>query len=178
MRNVNTHPTAIYSREQWLKKPFLCQPYHAQLIDNGSLTVYLQQRYDDFQVKFVRSFQEKAISEEAKLLGFKTCQHVLIREVILVGNRKPVIYAHSVLPLTSLRGEWLGLRYLGNKPLGAALFANPKVKRTPLTFKKLSRYHPLYKHAAKHLVHQPEFLWARRSIFSLNCAKILVTEIF
>lgn len=178
MRNVKTRSTAIYSHDQWLKKPFLCQPYHVQLINNGSLTTYLQQRYNDFQVKLVRSFREKPIYEEAKLLGFKACQQALIREVVLVGNHQSVVYAHSVLPLTSLRGEWLGLRHLGNKPLGAALFTNPKVKRTPLTFKKLSRHHPLYQHATKHLALHTGFLWARRSIFSLDCAKILVTEIF
>jgi chorismate--pyruvate lyase len=116
--------------------------------------------------------------DEAKILNIKTYQAALIREVVLEGDGKPVVFAHSVLPRFSLRGAWSGLSHLGNKPLGAALFANPKVKRTPLTFKKLSRYHPLFQRATKHLVLQPEFLWARRSIFSLDCAKILVTEIF
>jgi len=88
------------------------------------------------------------------------------------------VFAHSVLPHKSLRGRWLALSRLGNKPLGATLFANPRVKRTALSYKKLSRHHALYKHAAKGLNDKPPYLWARRSVFSLNCANIMLTEVF
>jgi chorismate--pyruvate lyase len=83
-----------------------------------------------------------------------------------------------VLPRASLRGAWNGLGRLGNKPLGATLFANPKVKRTPLSYKKLTSNHALYQHAVQHLTDKPSYLWARRSIFSLSCANIMVTEVF
>ena len=95
-----------------------------------------------------------------------------------MGDNQPVVFAHSVLPRTSLRGAWNGLGRLGNQLLGATLFANPKVKRTPLSYKKLTPNHALYKHAAQHLTQKPSYLWARRSIFSLNCANIMVTEVF
>ena len=88
------------------------------------------------------------------------------------------MFAHSVLPRGSLRGAWNGLGRLGNKPLGATLFANPKVKRTPLSYKKLTPNHALYQHAIQYLTQKPSYLWARRSIFSLNCANIMVTEVF
>ena len=100
-----------------------------------------------------------------------------------MGDNQPVVFAHSVLPRASLRGVWNGLGRLGNKPLGATLFANPKVKRTSLSFKKLTSNHVLYQHATRHLMQNPSanipsYLWARRSIFSLNCANIMVTEVF
>jgi len=101
-----------------------------------------------------------------------------IREVLLYGNGRPVVFAHSVLPRRSLQGEWRSLGRLGNKPLGAVLFANPKVKRTPLSYKKLTANHDLYQAALRYAAGRPEYLWARRSIFSLNCASILVTEVF
>lgn len=105
---------------------------------------------------------------------------MLVREVHLLGNGQPVVFAHSVLPRHHLRGAWLGLRVLGNKPLGASLFANPKVCRTALEFKKLSSHHQLYRLAVAHLhpAQTPKELWARRSIFILNRAKIMVTEVF
>lgn len=105
---------------------------------------------------------------------------MLVREVHLRGNGQPVVFAHSILPRQHLRGAWLGLRMLGNKPLGASLFANPKVCRTALEFKKLNRYHPLYQLAVAHMqpAQKPDMLWARRSIFILNHAKIMVTEVF
>lgn len=95
-----------------------------------------------------------------------------------MDNKQAVVFAHSVLPRNSLRGRWLGLSRLGSKPLGATLFANPQVTRTPLAYKKLSPHHALYLHAAKHLADKPAYLWARRSVFGLNCANIMVTEVF
>ena len=166
------------SRLRWLKKPMLAKALQPWLIDNGSLTTRLQLRYSHFAVKPVAVKYAKPIQDEAALLHLPTHKAALIREVLLMGNNQPVVFAHSVLPRASLRGAWSGLGKLGNKPLGATLFANPKVKRTPLSYKKLSPHHALYQHATAHLTIKPTHLWARRSIFSLNCARILVTEIF
>jgi len=166
------------SRLRWLKKPMLAKALQPWLIDNGSLTTSLQQRYINFAVKPMAVKYAKPIQDEAALLHLPAHKAALIREVLLMGNNQPVVFAHSVLPRTSLRGAWNGLGRLGNKPLGATLFANPVVKRTPLSYKKLSPHHKLFQHATAHLTIKPTHLWARRSIFSLNCARILVTEIF
>ena len=164
--------------QQWLKKPILAKTLQSWLIDTGSLTTRLQLRYSHFAVKPVAVKYAKPIADESALLYLPTYKTALIREVLLMGNHQAVVFAHSVLPRISLRGSWNGLGRLGNKPLGAMLFANPKVKRTPLSYKKLSPHHKLYQHATAHLSLKPTHLWARRSIFSLNCARILVTEIF
>jgi chorismate lyase len=175
---VKVRKNASNNRIQWLKKPMLAKALQPWLIDNGSLTARLQQRYQPFTVKPVAVKYAKPIQDEAALLHLPAHKTALIREVLLMGNLQPVVFAHSVLPRASLRGAWNGLGRLGNKPLGATLFANPKVKRTPLSYKKLSAHHKLYQHATAHLAIKPTHLWARRSIFSLNCARILVTEIF
>ena len=152
--------------------------YRKWLIDSGSLTARLKACYADFAVRPVLLKNAKSLIDESALLGLKATQHALIREVLLKGNNQPVVFAHSVLPRISMRGAWRGLGRLGNKPLGATLFANPKVKRTPLEYKKLPRHHPISMRVAEHIQNSPKALWARRSIFSLNCAKILVTEVF
>ncbi len=152
--------------------------YRKWLIDDGSLTARLKAHYADFALQPVLLKNAKAFTDESALIGLKANQHSLIREVLLMGNHQPVVFAHSVLPKTSLRGAWIGLGRLGNKPLGATLFANPKVKRTPLEYKKLPRQHPISMRVAAHMATNPKALWARRSIFSLGCAKILVTEVF
>ena len=167
-----------HPRQQWLKRPMLSGAYRKWLIDNSSLTARLKVSYADFAVQPVLLKNAKSFADESALLGLKASQHALIREVLLMGNNQPVVFAHSVLPRTSLRGAWRGLGRLGNEPLGATLFANPKVKRTPLEYKKLPRHHPISMRVAEHMQNSPKALWARRSIFSLNCAKILVTEVF
>ena len=100
----------------------------------------------------------KPIQDEAVLLHQASYKTALIREVLLMGDHQPVVFAHSVLPRVSLRGAWNGLGRLGNKPLGATLFANPKVKRTPLSYKKLTPNHALYQHAVKHLNNKAKLL--------------------
>jgi chorismate--pyruvate lyase len=167
-----------HRKTSWQTKPLNCGNLRHWLIDDGSLTARLKARYLDFAVRPVLLKNAKAFTDELKLLNLKTNQHALIREVVLMGGMQPVVFAHSVLPHTSLRGAWRGLGKLGNKPLGAALFANPKVKRTPLEYKKLSRHHPISIRVAGHVPNVQKVLWARRSVFQLNCARILVTEVF
>ncbi|MEK9825865.1 MAG: chorismate lyase [Methylotenera sp.] len=173
---INQHVTGI--RARWLKNPVQSHPYRTWLIEADSLTARLQKRYADFRVQAVRVSAQKPSHEEADLLHVAVRENAQIREVLLFGNAKAVVFAHSVLPYKSLRGAWRSLGRLGNKPLGAVLFANPNVKRTPLAYKKLSLNHSLYQAAIKHLSEKPDYLWARRSIFSLNCASIMVVEIF
>lgn len=165
-------------KQKWMKKPILAGAYHHWLIDDGSLTSKLQQRHPNFLVKPISMGYAKPMQDERPLLHLKPAQEALVREVVLMSNDRPVVFAHSVLSRDSLYGEWLGFRNLGSQSLGAALFANPKVKRTKLSYKKLSKQNALYKQAVKQLVRCPQFMWARRSVFSLHCANILVTEIF
>jgi chorismate--pyruvate lyase len=175
---VKINKNFFYHRASWLKKPVLSNRYRSWLTESNSLTARLQHSYADFFVHPVSINIKKPVFEEAVLLKVSYHVGVQIREVLLFGNKTPLVFAHSVLPRKSLNNAWRELGKLGSKPLGAVLFANPNVKRTPLTYKKLSTNHALYKAAVNHLSVKPAFLWARRSIFSLNCASIMVTEIF
>lgn len=171
------------TRQRWLKQPIQANKFQLWLIDNGSLTARLQQCFSKFAVVPLSVKYAKLIQDEVALLRQSDYQIALIREVLLMGDNQPVVFAHSVLPRASLRGAWNRLGRLGNKPLGATLFANPKVKRTALSYKKLTPNHALYQHATRHLaqkpdVRKPPYLWARRSIFCLSCASIMVTEVF
>jgi chorismate--pyruvate lyase len=173
----------VNQRQRWLHKPFACRRDHAWLINHDSLTARLQQRYVQFSVQTQSMRLARAMQDEIQLLGLKPHQLATVREVRLIGNQQAVVFAHSVIPRNALRGQWHRLARLGNQPLGALLFANPQVKRTPLRYKKLTQQHQLYQKAVAHLNHAPTYLWARRSVFYLNCASIhrasiLVTEVF
>lgn len=175
---MKIHQNFSSTRQRWLRKPLFSRQYQPWLLERGSLTARLQQKYADFCVRPVRVRDQKPVFEEAVLLHVAAHAHVQVREVLLYGHDQPVVFAHSVLPRKSLSGEWRRLGRLGNKPLGAVLFASPKVKRTPLSYKKLTANHALYQAAMPYVAGKPEYLWARRSIFSLNCASIMVIEVF
>lgn len=162
----------------WLNRPIMHGQLKSWLIQRGSLTLRLQRQYTDFEVKPLSVKFAKPMVDEAVLLHLPANNTALIREVLLMGNANAVIFAHSVLSKSSLRGVWNELGTLGNKSLGTALFANPKVIRTPLSYKKLYPHQVLYQKAVQHLSDKPAYLWARRSVFNLNCATILVTEVF
>ena len=169
-------------RTRWLKQPIQSGAYRTWLIDRGSLTQRLQGKSRYFNVRALRLNRAKPQMDEAKILNIPQQQSALLREVLLLDQQQPLIFAHSVLPDKSVRGAWLGLSRLGNKPLGAALFSDPQVTRTPLEYKKINRQHALYRQAIKHLENPPNALWARRSVFQLSSAferhAIMVTEVF
>lgn len=153
-------------------------PYRHWLADHGSLTRRLQARCPSFAVQRLRQEIAAPCHDECGEIGLVPGRLALVREVLLKCAGKPVVFAHSVVSLDGLRGPWVGLSKLGNKPLGAALFANPKVQRHPLEFQRLDARHPLYRAAASHIDTPPRYLWARRSHFELADSPILVTEVF
>ena len=151
---------------------------HPWLHDHGSLTLRIQQRCTAFSVQPVRSGLACIAYDEACLIGIRPQQPAYSREVFLYADNRPVVFAHSALAPADLRGAWSAISQLGNKPLGTLLFSHPLIRRMPLHFKALHRHHPLYRRAAAHLIQCPEVLWARRSLFYLNHAPLLVTEVF
>ena len=148
------------------------------LRDQGSLTQRIQQRCTGFAVRHVHSGLARIALDESLLLGMPPQQLAYSREVFLYADGLPVVFAHSALVQEHLRGAWSALRGLGNQPLGALLFAHPLVERKPLQYRELRSTHPLYRRAVAVLNNPPFRLWARRSLFCLHEAPLLVTEVF
>lgn len=167
-------------RDEYWKKflPAGANGYESWLHDRGSLTRRIQQRCSEFRVRNVCSHLATAARDETALLGLPLRQKIYTREVLLYADGVPVVFAHSVAGVHHLRGAWHALQNLGNRPLGALLFAHPLVERAPLRFKLLKPQHALFRRAATVLDTAPERLWARRSLFILHGAPLLVTEVF
>jgi len=66
---------------------------------------------------------------------------------------------------------------MGSRPLGAALFTDPRIRRLMLRQRVLSRSHELYQRAARFVTFN-SMPWARRSLFIAGNSPILVTEVF
>lgn len=164
--------------KQWRQSAWDAGAWRGWLTDHGSLTRRLQARSPAFAVR--RLSQGLAIPnrDECMPLQLQPGRLAVVREVLLLAADTPLVFAHSVIPRAALRGRWTSLAGLGNRPLGEALFADPRVQRQPLTCRKLDRRHPLYRAAAAHLAEAPATLWARRSRFSLGRQSLLVTEVF
>ncbi|MDD2892283.1 MAG: chorismate lyase [Halothiobacillaceae bacterium] len=151
---------------------------HPWLHDHGSLTARIQQRCERFAVHPVRSGLARIACDEAAVLGIAPHRLAYSREVFLHADCKPAVFAHSACRADDLRGAWQAMKGLGNRSLGSLLFTHPLVVRHPLHFAALRPHHPLYQSAISAIDSRPDRLWARRSLFTLRGAPLLVTEVF
>lgn len=149
------------------------------LQERGSLTARLKRQYPDFSVRVLSQAWRKPNVDEQALLHVSATTRAWVREVMLMGQGQPQVFAHSVISRKDLRGAWHGLRSIGRAPLGASLFADARVSRGCLHYRKLPARHPLSQAFYCYFpATRPQQLWARRSLFSLRHYRLLVTEVF
>ncbi|WP_029147454.1 chorismate lyase [Methylophilus sp. 5] len=154
-------------------------PLRPWLQERGSLTARLKQQYPDFSVQVLAQGWHKPNVDEQALLRLPPSTRAWVREVLLMGEGQPQVFAHSVIARNDLRGTWCHLRKIGRVPLGAALFANASVQRGRLHYRKLPSTHPLHQAFCRYFPEQSrQVLWARRSLFCLRHYRLLVTEVF
>lgn len=151
------------------------------LCDGGSLTARIRARCERFSVQVLRQRLQPPLVDERAPLGIAARENAWIREVLLVANGVPQVFAHSVLARAQARGPWRMFARMGNRPLGAALFADPRIAREPLRFRRLDARHPLHRAAVQAAGLEAAavpYLWARRSVFRRNGRALLVCEVF
>ena len=168
-----------HSRQGWLVHPHsLPRSLRHWLCDKGSLTQRLKARCTDFRVVPLATGLARPNLDEYALLGIAPSARAYVREVLLLCNGVPVVFAHSVLPYPSLRGAWNGISRLGSRPLGQALFSDHRIQRQPLAYRSVPPDHPLFLAITRQHALYDNNLWARRSVFCLNKHPLLVTEVF
>ena len=162
---------------RWNQAALGMGPWRTWLTDHGSLTQRLREHFPGFNVRRLHQGVARPFFDELTALG-PDRRPVQVREVLLRSGDKPLVFAHTVIPLAGMRGPWQALAGLGNRSLGSALFADPRVQRFPLTYRRLDRRHPLYRAARPYLAEPAATLWARRSQFALAGHRLMVTEVF
>lgn len=151
----------------------------AWLFDEGSLTARLIAACPGrFQVRVLSLGWQRPFANEARRLRMRLHYRALIRQVYLYCDDTPWVYARTVIPHKTLTGKQRFLAHLGNRPLGAALFADPYMRRDELEVAHLLPRHSLYNSAVQGLAARPESIWGRRSVFYLSDKPLLVNEIF
>ncbi len=147
--------------------------------DHQSLTKKIKnQCKGDFQVQLLTQSWASVYFDEAKILGLAPYQMALIREVLLICNQSPWVFARTIIPRASLIGQARQLAYLKNKPLGEVLFSSPQTQRKLIQMSRLQKKHPLFIKASACLTPKPAFLWGRRTCFNFANQPLLVNEIF
>jgi chorismate--pyruvate lyase len=158
-----------------LPDPFLVR----WLLDPHSLTDRVRSCCrDGFSVRVASQGWGAPEPNEAQILGVRLRSRVLLREVQLLCGKTPWVFARTLIPVHTLTGARRRLGYLGNKPLGAFLFADPAMRRGPVELACIRPATRIYRAATEGLVDKPDELWGRRSVFRLAGKPLLVCEIF
>ncbi len=146
------------------------------LLDQGSLTERLiDASHNRFRVEILKQRIEKPRLSERLALRLPMAAMGLVREVLLLGDDTPWVYARSILPLKSLTGPLRRLRRLDDRPLGALLFRDPTMLRGPIEIACIT---PGNSPLPREIRHFQQPLWGRRSVFWLSGKSLLVSEIF
>jgi len=159
-------------------------PIKTWLLDTQSLTARLKACSNDFHVQVIGE-QEQICSLEDSSSLIAVGTPILVREVLLICDNVPQVFARSILPISSLTGSEQALAHLGDQPLGQVLFNNPSLKRQGLEVSSFSNGNSVVKLAkslasqmARANSHWTKPLWGRRSIFMVNDKPLMVTEVF
>ncbi|MDB5887863.1 MAG: Chorismate lyase [Rhodocyclales bacterium] len=154
-------------------------PLHGWLGDTASLTARIEARCDQLRVKVLSQGLARPHHDEAVVLGLRAGELVCMREVLLIADDRPVVYARSLLAREDLRGAWRMFAGIGGRPLGAALFADPLVRRAPLNAHRMDARDTRYCRIASFVkLDGQQALWARRSCFLRHERPLIVCEVF
>lgn len=150
------------------------------IVQVGSLTERLRAASSaSFSVRVLRQ-ETRSLSEFSDHLLAGRSGSGLLREVYLVSDGSPAVFAQTLVPGETLRVHpWLA--GLGDEPLGQQLFARPDLERRPFDYACLTPVDQLARHALAGLGRDsgfPDELWARRSLFLLSGYPVSVNEVF
>jgi len=148
------------------------------LAERGSLTARIRAHCREFAVRRLFEGWGRPYPDEAIALGVPRGTRVRVREVALLADGAPVVFARSLATRQGLRYPWRLLQRIGNRPLGAALFTDPAVRRGTLQTVRLDGRDPRYHRASALCPATPPGLWARRSLFWRAGVPLLVSEVF
>ena len=155
------------------------EPVLRWLLDPASLTRRIQSAcHGCFRVEVLFQGWARPQHNETRELGMRTGSSGFVREVHLLCDGRPWVFARTIIPRTTLTGPRRCLTRLKSRPLGAVLFADPSMQRGPVEIARLSPCDKLYPTAIRHLTQRPETIWGRRSLFTLGGKPLLVSEIF
>lgn len=151
----------------------------AWLGERGSLTARLRGHCGAFSLQRIGQHFAPPLRDEAMLLGQPIGRRAWVREVMLLADGIPVVWAHSVAHPSVLRDAWRLLRQIGTRPVGDAVFARAQTRRGEIRVRRLRPGHPLHRAAcAASGVDAGGALWARRSAFVHRGRALWVTEVF
>jgi len=128
---------------------------------------------DDFSVSVLSQQWQILDAEEASAMALTGVSSALVRQVVLCCGDKQMVYARTVIPVTTIQGAQRRYGNMGSRPLGAMLFADRTMIREDIHVAML----PAGQFTVK-AEDNNEVIWGRRSVFRVSGKPLLVSEYF
>lgn len=131
-----------------------------------------------FRVQVDSQRWARPLRDERVVLGMRDDRYALVRQVYLLCDGRPKVFARTIVPAGTLTGKEKRLAALGSKPLGAWLFAGHGVTRLRVEYTRIHPGQGLFDAAVRDLAVRPAEIWGRRTLFAVAGKPLLVSEIF
>lgn len=173
----------VWRPRRQLPRSRLPEPLRDWLFYAGSLSRRVQRACSGrFGVEVLSQGWERPMLNEVRRLGLRHGRLALVRQVHLLCDGLPWVFARTVIPRTTLSGRRRVLGRLGTRPLGAVLFADPGLRREEMEVCRIRRGQFLFdlstRRCGDEVEGEVEAVWGRRSVFYLRGKPLLVGEVF
>lgn len=141
------------------------------LLNTGSLTDRLQAQCQHFSLQKIGQGNAPLLAQELDNLSNPSEVQYDVREVVLLGDGQPWVYARSVIPQALTEAA---LKALGTTPLGKFLFNDSRFERSSFELCCIEPHQSI-----NHIIDKPtQALWGRRSRFYYQQFCMSVAEVF
>lgn len=177
MTDILPAPLGITSRWQDSQQFEIPEPLLKNwLLNTGSLTERLQTSCRNFEVRVLfHGLSDTPDIETEYLYQDIEPGATQVREVVLMGDDRPWVFARSLIPVSFVENVMSDITQLGDKPLGKIIFNDPRFERQAFQLTKIDPRESFIDHL------QPDDnrqLWGRRSLFKYNEHRLSVAEVF
>ncbi|SEK84944.1 chorismate lyase [Roseateles sp. YR242] len=150
----------------------------------GSLSKRLAATGCRYEVQVLRQAVAPLRAPERAALGLPRRGCTVVREVLLRVDGQPLVWARSALHGSALAGPWKAVKGLGARPLGHLLYEDPRIHRSELQPRRLSRHGHTRRQmerqwrAATGVPAPAQMQWSRNSVFTRHGMQLRVMELF
>lgn len=150
-------------------------PLNNWLFDTTSLTKRLLKHCQRFEVQVLSNTTSILSDEEHSMFDDVD---ITCREVLLICDGIPQVYARTLMPITTLNHANERLKSLTNSSLGDILFNDPSMKRSHIEVCHIESSSTLMTLGQQLSLPEVDSIWGRRSMFYLQDYPLSVAEFF
>ena len=132
------------------------------LSESGPITKRISAN-ENFELNLLREEIDEVDETEKKYLG-NFIGDIKVREVVLLGNKVPKVYAKSLIPVKTIKKGFSKLGSLGTKPLGDILFEKNIFNKIDVMYSSF--------------IHEDSIFWGRKTKYLVKNLPFSVMEIF